>query len=237
MEVVGSGNIATRPRTTSLLYRTEKTYFAGVGPQLPGSFAEYLVTYADLVIHVPDNWSFEDAGQLGIAPFTALMALYDLLGFPEPHSIPVPPPAPGASAIPILISGAASSVGLYTVQIAKQSGLYVIATASERNFDLVRSFGADVVVDYRDPATAAKHIREAAPRPIEHALDCVSTGTSFEIVAAALDGKGTIANLTLGGYPTVEGVKVQSGIIFDYFGKARFLLLVPSHLPIDREAR
>ena len=170
---------------------------------------------------------------MGIAPFTALMALYDLLEFPEPHSIPsVPSPSPLASSapaassasakIPILISGGASSVGLYTIQIAKHSGLYVIATASERNFDLVRSFGADVVVDYRDPAKAAKQILEAAPGPIEHVLDCVSTGTSFEIVAAALDGnKGTIANLTLGNYPTPKGVKVLNGIIFDYFGKVR----------------
>ena len=197
-----------------------------MGPQHPGAFAEYLVTYADFVIHVPDNWSFEDAGQLGIAPFTALMALYDLLEFPEPHSIPVqappPPPASASTSIPILISGGASSVGLYTIQIAKHSGLYVIATASERNFDLVGSFGADVVVDYRDPVKAAKQIREAAPGPIEHALDCVSTGSSFEIVAASLDGKGTIANLALGNYPVVEGVKVINGIIFDYFGKVRF---------------
>lgn len=193
----------------------------GQGPHLSGAFAEYLVTYPDFVIQVPDNWSMEEAGQLGIAPFTSLMALYDLLEFPEPHSIPVPPPTSSASSagIPILISGGASSVGLYTIQVAKHSGLYVIATASERNFDLVRSFGADVVVDYRDPAKAAKQIREAAPGPIEHALDCVSTGTSFEIVAASLDGKGTIANLGLGDYPTVEGVKVINGIIFDYFGK------------------
>ncbi len=209
--------------------------FAGVGPQLehPGAFSEYLVTYADFVVHVPDNWSFEDAAQLGIAPFTALMALYDLLDFPEPHlheSVPNPNPPQtstgSTSIIPILISGGASSVGLYAIQLAKLSSLYVIATASERNFDLVRSFGADVVVNYRDPASAVKQIREAASAagsgPIEHALDCVSTGTSFEIIAATLDGNGAIATLTLGSYPLVEGVKVTSGIIFDYFGKVRF---------------
>lgn len=230
-----------------------------MGPQHPGSFAEYLVTYADFVIQVPNNWSFEDAGQLGIAPLTALMALYDLLKFPEPNfsiSTAVPPPAshsgsgsgsPAASTggTPIiLISGGASSVGQYAIQIAKHSGLYVIATASERNFDLVRSFGADVVVDYRDPAKAAKEIREAAAslsRPIEHALDCVSTGTSFEIVAASLDGKGTIANLTLGNYPIVEGVKVTDGMIYDYFGKVRFPPSPadesPPLLPTDRDMR
>jgi NADPH:quinone reductase-like Zn-dependent oxidoreductase len=198
------------------------------GPQHPGAFAEYLVTYADFVVHVPDNWSFEDAAQLGIAPFTALMALYDLLDFPESHLHESVPQTSTGTSIPILISGGASSVGLYAIQLAKLSGLYVIATASERNFDLVRSFGADIVVNYRDSASAVKQIREAASAagsgPIEHALDCVSTGTSFEIVAASLDGKGTIANLTLGNYPLVEEVKVTSGIIFDYFGKVRFRL-------------
>jgi len=171
------------------------------------------------------------------------MALYDLLDFPEPHlheSVPNPNPPQtstgSTSIIPILISGGASSVGLYAIQLAKLSSLYVIATASERNFDLVRSFGADVVVNYRDPASAAKQIREAASAaglgPIEHALDCVSTGTSFEIIAAALDGNGAIATLTLGSYPLVEGVKVTSGIIFDYFGKVRFRL--PTIHPLAR---
>jgi len=213
-----------------VLFHTEKPIFswtAGVGPQHPGAFAEYLVTYADFVVHVPDNWSLEDAAQLGIAPFTALMALCDLLQFPEPSSsnpVPRPQASTTGSSIPILISGGASSVGLYAIQLAKLSGLYVIATASERNFDLVRSLGADLVVDYRDAARAAKQIQEAAPGPIEHALDCVSTGTSFEIVAASLDGQGTIANLTVGSYPHVEGVNVLSGIVFDYFGKVRFRL-------------
>ena len=201
--------------------------FTGIEVGHSGAFSEYLVTYADFVVPLPDAWSFENAAQLGIGPLTAFMAFYDLLGLSEaplreaianpnattPHADGGRPP------LPILISGGASSVGLYAVQLAKLAGLYVIATASERNFDLVRSFGADVVVDYRDAARAVKQIREAAPSPIEHALDCVSESTSLEIVAGSLDGKGTIANLTLGDYPLVEGVRVVSGIIFDYFGK------------------
>ena len=50
-----------------------------------GAFSEYLITYADFVVHVPDTWSFEDAAQLGIAPLTALRTLYELLELPEPH--------------------------------------------------------------------------------------------------------------------------------------------------------
>ncbi|KAH9032324.1 zinc-binding oxidoreductase ToxD [Lactarius hengduanensis] len=177
-----------------------------------GAFAEYLVTSADFVVHVPDAWSFEDASQLGVAPLTALRVLYDVLKLPEPL---------GTSAsrvkIPVLISGGATSVGLYATQFAKLSGLYVIATASPRNFDLVRSLGADVVVDYADPLAAAKQIREAAPN-LEHAVDCVGEDSSTAITAASLNGKGTIAQITLRPIP-VEGVRTLSSIIFDVIGK------------------
>ena len=149
---------------------------------------------------------------MGVAPLTALRVLYDVLKLPEPL---------GTSAsllkIPVLISGGATSVGLYAIQFAKLSGLYVIATASRRNFDLVRSLGADVVVDYVDPVAAAKQIREAAPN-LEHAVDCVGEDTSIAIVAASLNGKGTIARITLRPMP-VEGVKALSSVIFDIIGK------------------
>jgi len=151
---------------------------------------------------------------LGVAPLTALRVLYDVLKLPEPL---------GTSAsrvqIPVLISGGATSVGLYAIQFAKLSGLYVIATASQRNFDLVRSLGADVVVDYADPVAAAKQIREAAPN-LEHVVDCVGEATSPTIVAASLNGKGTIAQITLRPIP-VDGVRTLSSVIFDIIGKVR----------------
>ncbi|KAI9464273.1 dehydrogenase [Russula earlei] len=204
VEEIGS-NVPPGLRSTG--ERVAGLVLGGIFPN--GAFAEYLVTLADFVVHVPDTWSFEDAAQLGIAPLTALRMLHEMLELPEPR-LPVParhraPPGPPDTTV--LVSGGASSVGQYVVQFAKLSGLYVIATASERNFDLVRSFGADVVVDYRDPAGV-----------IEHVADCVAEGTSFEIVAGALSGKGTIAYLTLADYPTAEGVKVLRSIVFDCFG-------------------
>jgi NADPH:quinone reductase-like Zn-dependent oxidoreductase len=148
---------------------------------------------------------------LGIAPLTALRVLYEVLKLPEPLGT-------SASLLknPVLISGGSTSVGLYAIQFAKLSGLYVIATASRRNFDLVRSLGADVVVDYADPVAAAEQIRAAAPN-LEHAVDCVGD-TSPTIVAASLNGKGTIAQITLHPIP-VEGVRTLSSIIFDVIGK------------------
>jgi len=189
----------------------------GIHPN--GAFAEYLVTLADFVVHVPDTWSFEDAAQLGIAPLTAFRVLYETLDLPGP-SPNASPNRPQKTTTTILVSGGASSVGQYVIQLAKLSGLYVIATASERNFDLVRGLGADAVVDYRDPVAAAKQIREAALGPIKHVVDCVAEGTSFEIVAGSLgtSGKGTIAYLTLAPYPPVEGFKIVNSIVFDLFG-------------------
>jgi len=163
---------------------------------------------------------------LGIAPLTALRVLYEILELPEPslNANPNPNPNPTRTTT-ILVSGGASSVGQYVVQLAKLSGLYVIATASERNFDLVRALGADLVVDYRDPVAAVNQIRQAAPGPIEHVADCVAKGTSFEIVAGSLSGgKGTITYLTLAPYPPVEGVKILNSIVFDLFGIVRSVL-------------
>jgi NADPH:quinone reductase-like Zn-dependent oxidoreductase len=181
-----------------------------------------------LVVHVPDTWSFENAAQLGIAPFTALRTLYDTLELPLPLEATASAAAAAASAAnprsrtPILVGGGATSVGQYVVQFAKLSGLYVIATASERNFGLVRSLGADVVVDYHDPVAAAKQIREAAPN-LQYAADCAIDGTSPAIVAASLAGQGTLAHITTLPYPQVEGVRVLSSVVFDFLGKVRVL--------------
>jgi NADPH:quinone reductase-like Zn-dependent oxidoreductase len=180
-----------------------------------------------LVVHFPDTWSFEDAAQLGIAPFTALRTLYDMLELPLPLGEAAASAATATATAanpqkqtPILVGGGATSVGQYVVQFAKLSGLYVIATASERNFSLVRSLGADVVVDYRDPVAAAKQIREAAPN-LQYATDCVTDGTSPAIVAASLAGQGTLAHITTLPYPSVEGVRVLSSVVFDFLGKVR----------------
>ena len=137
-----------------------------------------------------------------------------MLKLPEPLGTPA-----SRIGITVLISGGATSVGLYAIQFAKLSGLYVIATASLRNFGLVRSLGADVVVDYHDPVAAGKQIREAAPN-LEHAIDCVGEGASPAIVGASLNGKGTVAQITLQPI-TVEGVRTVTSVIFEVIGKVR----------------
>jgi NADPH:quinone reductase-like Zn-dependent oxidoreductase len=101
-----------------------------------GALAEYALASAedgDLVLK-PANVSFEDAAGLLIAGGTALEALRDYGRI-----------APGQK---VLINGASGGVGTYAIQLAKSFGAEVTAVCSTRNVDLVRSLGADHVIDY-----------------------------------------------------------------------------------------
>lgn len=101
-----------------------------------GAFAEYLVIPEDRALaHKPENVSFEQAGSVAIAGITALQALRD-------HG----KVQPGQS---VLINGASGGVGTFAVQIAKSMGAVVTGVCSTRNVEMVRSLGADHVIDYK----------------------------------------------------------------------------------------
>lgn len=100
-----------------------------------GAFAEYVsVREAGAVTLKPSNISFEQAAAVPIAAVTALQALR------EKGQV-----QPGQS---VLINGASGGVGTFAVQIAKVYGAEVTGVSSTRNLDLVRSIGADHVIDY-----------------------------------------------------------------------------------------
>ena len=99
-----------------------------------GAFAEYACPRASAVVIKPGNVSFEQAASVPIAALTALQALRDL-GHIQP----------GAK---VLINGAAGGCGTFAVQIAKWFGAAVTGVCSATNVEMVRSIGADRVVDY-----------------------------------------------------------------------------------------
>ncbi len=98
------------------------------------AWAEYAPAREVRLVRKPANVSFEEAAAVPIAAITALQALRDKGGV-----------QPGQK---VLINGASGGVGTYAVQIAKVLGADVTAVCSTRNVDLVRSLGADRVVDY-----------------------------------------------------------------------------------------
>jgi NADPH:quinone reductase-like Zn-dependent oxidoreductase len=100
-----------------------------------GAFAQYVaVPESEALALKPANVSFEQAAAVTIAGITALQALRD-----DGHL--------GAGQ-KVLINGASGGVGTFAVQIAKSMGAEVTGVCSTRNLELVRSIGADHVVDY-----------------------------------------------------------------------------------------
>lgn len=99
-----------------------------------GAFAEYVMVRERSVMMKPENLSFDEAAAVPIAATTALQALRDK-GKVQPGQ-------------KVLINGASGGVGTFAVQIAKALGAHVTGVCSTRNVDLVRSLGADEVIDY-----------------------------------------------------------------------------------------
>jgi NADPH:quinone reductase-like Zn-dependent oxidoreductase len=109
-----------------------------------GAFAEYVCARESALAMKPANITFEQAASVPVAGFTALQALRDK-GRIQP-------------AQKVLINGAAGGVGTFAVQIAKAFGADVTAVCSTRNVEMMRSIGADRVIDYtREDFTRAEH--------------------------------------------------------------------------------
>src|SRR3989338_4437982 len=99
-----------------------------------GAFAEFACDPKSALVLKPPNVTFEQAAAVPVAAYTALQGLRDK-GKIQPGQR-------------VLINGAAGGVGTFAVQIAKSFGADVTGVCSTRNVDMVRSIGADHVIDY-----------------------------------------------------------------------------------------
>jgi NADPH:quinone reductase-like Zn-dependent oxidoreductase len=125
VEAVGNGVAGFRPGDEVYANLLDHGY---------GGFAEYVSVPVDAMSVKPANLSFEEAAAVPMAATTALQGLR--------HHGELQP------AQQVLINGATGGVGSFAVQLAKASGAEVTAVTSTGNLDLVRSLGADHVLDY-----------------------------------------------------------------------------------------
>lgn len=103
--------------------------------ELPGgAYAEYAVAAEDAVAPMPATLGFAEAAAVPLAGITALQGMRDAGGVGDGHRV--------------LVNGASGGVGTFAVRIAKSLGAHVTGVCRTRNLDLVRSLGADEVVDY-----------------------------------------------------------------------------------------
>jgi NADPH:quinone reductase-like Zn-dependent oxidoreductase len=150
-----------------------------------GTLAEYVAVPADKVALKPERVTFEQAAGAGVAALTALQMVRDK--------------AQVQSGQRVLIVGAGGGIGTFAVQIAKSLGAHVTGVQSTAALELVRSLGADAVIDYaRDDFTTGEEGYDAV-------LDNVSTRELKDILRVVKPGGILVPN---GGGSPDDGVSI-----------------------------
>ncbi|MDT0341475.1 NADP-dependent oxidoreductase [Streptomyces litchfieldiae] len=171
-------------------------------PHRAGAYAEYVAAPARHFAHRPRGLTHIQAGALPLASLTAWQALVDTANV-----------RPGQR---VLIHAAAGGVGHLAVQIAKARGAHVIGTASAGKHDLLRSLGADELVDYRAQDFAA------AVRDVDVVVDAVG-GANWSRSLRTLRPGGTLVSI-LPPDDTFPRAEAETAGV-----RAVFMLVEPDH--------
>jgi NADPH:quinone reductase-like Zn-dependent oxidoreductase len=109
--------------------------YGATNEQFSGAYAEYALPSARMMAQKPKTLNFIEAASAPIVTVTAWQMLFEYADVTAGQAV--------------LIHGAAGNVGAYAVQLAKQAGLHVVATAGSADLDYVRGLDAETVVDYK----------------------------------------------------------------------------------------
>jgi NADPH:quinone reductase-like Zn-dependent oxidoreductase len=146
-----------------------------------GAAAAYAIAPAEILAPAPTSIPLADAAALPMVGLTAWQALFDDAGL--------------AAGQRVLINGAGGAVGGYAVQLAKRAGAHVIATASPRSAERVRSAGADEVIDH----TAAE---VTVAEPVDVLLNLARIAPEELVALVALVASGGVVANTVPTIPT-----------------------------------
>ena len=170
-----------------------------------GAFAEFLVMPAKLLAHKPKNLSFEEAAAVPWGT-TALQGLRDAGDVKAGERV--------------LVNGASGAVGTWAVQLAKSLGAHVTAVCSTRNVDLVRSLGADEVIDY----TQRDFVEGGASYDV--LMDMVGNRSLSDCKRVLNDGGRYVPCSGGGGDWLGPILRIIGGLLVFLFGGKRFKMFV-----------
>ncbi|KAE8037853.1 hypothetical protein FH972_010408 [Carpinus fangiana] len=147
--------------------------------------AEFAVCKEKLTVARPAEVSAAEAAGLPIAGVTAYQVLTQSAGIKLDGS---------GRQVNILITAASGGVGHYAVQLAKLGNTHVTATCGARNIELVKSLGADEVLDYKTPEGAA--LKSPSGRKYDFAIHCAIGGIPWSTFEPNLSEKGKVFDLS-----------------------------------------
>jgi alcohol dehydrogenase len=179
--VIARGAAATR-------FAIGDAVFARVAKDRLGAFAEYACVDEDCVARVPSSIDLVHAAAVPLAALTAMQCLRDELALQRGQRL--------------LVNGGAGGVGTFAIPLARLFGLDVTATASARGADLVRSLGANRVIDYTTTPLAS------LARDFDGALDLVG-GDSLSALFALVKPGGAVVSIA--GLPEPQTARKDLG--------------------------
>ncbi|KAJ4833409.1 hypothetical protein Tsubulata_027372, partial [Turnera subulata] len=154
------------------------------GDKTGGGLAEYIVAKESSTVARPPEVSAADGSSIPVAGVTAYQALTQPAGVKLDGS---------GDQKNILVTAASGGVGQYAVQLAKLGNTHVTATCGARNIELVKSLGADEVLDYKTPEGAA--LKSPSGRKYDAVIHC-ATGIPWSTFEPNLSENGKVIDLT-----------------------------------------
>jgi NADPH:quinone reductase-like Zn-dependent oxidoreductase len=167
--------------------------YGATNEQFSGAYAEYALASARRIAPKPKTLSFIEAASAPIVTVTAWQMLFEYAHVTAGQTV--------------LIHGAAGNVGAYAVQLAKQAGVHVVATAGSADLDYVRGLGAETVVDYKTERF------EESLTGVDVVLDTVGGDTQQQSLRVLRPG-GILVSVVS---PVAEATQTRYGVRAAYF--------------------
>lgn len=164
-----------------------------------GTYAEYIVLPQEQVAPKPAKMNHEEAASIPLAGLTAWQSLFDAAGLMHGQSI--------------LIHSGAGGVGGYAIQLAKQAGAFVIATATKAKHDYLRQQGVDAAIDYtqvdfRDAVLAAH------PKGVDVVFDTVGEDVQVKSADVVRQGGVLVSILAYQNEDALKAKGIQTKYVF-----------------------